>query len=162
MGTPDRDPAAMNTESDATTAKPARDYLIRSEERLNVGTRRVPSGRVRLEKYVVTETRTISVEVSREEVRLVHLDLADLDGGGAEAASDAEERWLVVSEEQVVINKVVVPLERVRLQRNTVVVDRDVTEQVRRERIDVEPLTNSERADLADTNIPNPNQGVLK
>ena len=48
--------------------------LVRSEERLNVSTQRFTTGRARLEKYLITETRTITVEVTREEVRLVHDD----------------------------------------------------------------------------------------
>lgn len=125
---------------DQATTVTARNHLIRSEEQLNVRTRRVPSGRVRLEKFVVTETRTITVEVSHEETRLIHLDSTDVEGSGT-AVDDDSDRWLILSEEQVVVTKVVVPRERIRLQRNTIVEDRQVTEQVRHERIDVNPTT---------------------
>ncbi len=144
------------------------DGLIRSEERLDVSTRRVPSRRVRLEKFVVTETRTVEVEVSHEEVRLVYLDIsadrADSAGSPASpgsagspgssgrpttdlppAAADASDtgRWLTVSEERIVVSKEVVPVERVRLQINTVTEQRNVTEDVRREEIRLEPAVSA-------------------
>lgn len=51
-----------------------RDFLIRSEEQLQVATQRVTAGVARLEKFVVTEMKTITIEIAHEEVRLVHLD----------------------------------------------------------------------------------------
>lgn len=122
-------------------------HLIRSEERLTAGVRRVPYSRVRLEKFVVTETRTVTVEVRREEVRLVHLDL-DSDAGtdaadGSQVVDSADgsvERWLTLCEERVAITTEVVPVERVRLQVDTVTVEREVTEPVRREEVVVETV----------------------
>lgn len=45
--------------------------MIRSEERLRVGTETRETGRARPRKYVVTEHVQITVPVSREEVRVV-------------------------------------------------------------------------------------------
>lgn len=120
--------------------------LTRSEERLRVDTVRVPFQRARLEKYLVTETRTVTV--TREEVRVVY---APIDRGGAEqppgptnssggdAGSDSNQRWMTVSEEQVEVSTRIVPVARVRLE--TVWVDgtKDVTEQVSHEEFVVEP-----------------------
>jgi hypothetical protein len=50
------------------------EYLTRSEEQLHVGTERVETGRARLRKVVVTEQQTITVPVTRKEVRLVGTD----------------------------------------------------------------------------------------
>ncbi len=47
------------------------DYLTRSEEQLHVGTEKVQTGRARLRKVVVTEQQTVTVPVTREEVRVV-------------------------------------------------------------------------------------------
>jgi uncharacterized protein (TIGR02271 family) len=111
--------------------------MTRSEERLSVTTRRVPFGKAVLRKVVVVEQRTITVEVAHEEVRLeiVPLDGAEDDPGvpGAHAALPE----LVLSEEQIVVTKRVVPVERVRLVVDAVTEVRPVTAEVRQERIDV-------------------------
>jgi hypothetical protein len=44
--------------------------MTRSEERLNVGTGRVESGRVRLHKYVVTEDETLSGKIRKEQIEV--------------------------------------------------------------------------------------------
>lgn len=124
-----------------------RNALIRSEERLEVTTVRVPSRRVRLEKYVVTETRTITVQISREEVRLVEIDLepaeSPTEGGPVPVVGTADAvdpgRWLTLSEEQIVVTTTVVPVERVRLDITSITEDRTITEDVRRERIAFAP-----------------------
>jgi len=134
-------------ESVGPTGPPeGRDYVIRSEEQLNVSTERVVSGRARLEKFLVTETKTITVELTHEEVRLVQ-DGPDGSSSGepssprndtAEVDSTDAERWMVLSEEQVVVTKKTVPIERVRLERYSVTEQREVTEQVRKEEVEVD------------------------
>ena len=125
---------------DATEASTGRNYLIRSEERLNVTTARVQGGWVRLEKFLVTETKTITVEVTHEEVRLV----SEPTGAGG-AASDLgaqknQARWMYVSREEVVVTKRVVPVERVRLEVYPVTEQRQVSDEVRKEQIDTAGL----------------------
>lgn len=142
--------------------------LIRSEEQLAVSTVRVPARRVRLEKFVVTETRTITVQVSHEQVRLVDVNLeADHDdnlvGDGAHATVDTAvttdpnnsdvDRWLTLSEERVVVTIEVVPIERVRLQVTSALEQREVTDTVRREQVTYGPPETSEPdPDLPATN----------
>lgn len=124
--------------------------MVRSAERLDVTTVRVPTRSVRLEKYVVTETRTITVEVSHEQVRVVEIDLtadtadstAALGGqplGGGDRSGAG--RWLTLSEERIDIVTTVVPVERVRLAVTSVAGTRTVTENIRREEIQLEPPT---------------------
>jgi stress response protein YsnF len=48
---------------------------VLSAERLQVGRERVPTRIARLQKFIVTEQRTITVEVRHEEARLVYEDL---------------------------------------------------------------------------------------
>ena len=88
--------------------------VLRSEERAVVGTRRHAVERVRLERTVVEEERTITVTVRREQVRVVR---ESLDEEHADASGPAEggTPWMTVSEEQPQITMVVVPVERVRL-----------------------------------------------
>ncbi len=125
---------------DATEASTGRNYLIRSEERLNVTTARVPGGWARLEKFLVTETKTITVEVTHEEVRLVSEPTG---AGGAAADPGAQKnqaRWMYVSREEVAVTKRVVPVERVRLEVYPVTEQRQVSDQVRKEQIDTAGL----------------------
>ena len=121
---------------------PGGDYLIRSEEQLQVSTDRVLAGYARLEKFTVTETKTITVEVTREEVRLVHRDVDSSEPEQPTYASPAgtdADRWMVLSREEVVVTKQVVPVERVRLEVYPVAEQRQITEQVRKEQIDTAP-----------------------
>ena len=128
--------------------------LIRSEERLQVGTERSTVGSVRLEKYLVTETRTVTVELAVERVRLVR---TGPDGretveenpvptapstAGAEAALGESSRWLVLHEERVTVTTEHVPVERVRLDTYLLTDQRRLTEPVRAERIEMttEPM----------------------
>jgi uncharacterized protein (TIGR02271 family) len=132
--------APIPTNSDDPTSV-APDYLVRSEEQLRVRTDQVVSGYARLEKFTVTETKTITVEVTHEEVRLVQRPAdPDADQPGAVSANSADgARWMVLSREEVVVTKRVVPVERVRLEVYPVVEQRQVTEQVRKEQIDSTP-----------------------
>ena len=115
------------------------DYLLRSEEQLQVSTERVVAGYARLEKFTVTETKTITVQVTREEVRLVNRTADGSEPDRPTQASPAETdpgRWMVVSREEVVVTKRVVPVERVRLEVYPVAEQRRITEQVRKEQVD--------------------------
>jgi len=115
------------------------EYLTRSEEQLHVGTEKVQTGRARLRKVVVTEQQTVTVPVTREEVRLVREPLKDgdtIDATIGEAAAD-----VVLTEERVVVSKETVPVERVRLGTETVTEQREVTEAVRKEQIELDDAT---------------------
>ncbi len=113
--------------------------LIRSEERLQVGTERVEAGRARLRKHVDTETVTRTVAVSHEQLRIQREPL----GAGASAQagvtglSELEHEFVLVAE-QPVVQKDVVPVERIRLDTVTVTGEQTVTEQVRKEQIEVD------------------------
>jgi uncharacterized protein (TIGR02271 family) len=119
------------------------DYLVRSEEQLRIRTEKVIAGHARLEKFTVTETRTVTVEVTHEEVRLVHRapDGSVVDEPTPAGAAADSARWMVLSREEVVVSKRVVPFERVRLEVYPVVEQQQVTEQVRKEQIDDTPET---------------------
>jgi uncharacterized protein (TIGR02271 family) len=116
------------------------DYLTRSEEQLHVGTEKVQTGRARLRKFVVTEQQTVTVPVNREEVRVVREPVAPGDTVDdvtiGEAAAD-----VVLTEERVVVNKETVPVEKVRLDTETVTDQQDVTESVRKEQIEFDDDT---------------------
>ena len=114
--------------------------MTRSEEELRVGTRQRETGRVRLRKYVVTEHVQQTVPVRREEVRIEREPITDANIGEAMdgPALSEEEHEVTLMEEEVVVDKKVVPKERVRLDTETVTEERQVNETVAREEIEVE------------------------
>lgn len=113
------------------------DAMTRSEERLDVGTQRVQTGRARLRKYVVTEQQEVTVPVQHEEVRLEREPITDANVGAATSGPDLseEEHEVTLSEERVVVDKETVPVERVRLDTETVTEQQHVTEDVSHEEV---------------------------
>jgi uncharacterized protein (TIGR02271 family) len=116
------------------------DAMTRSEEHLQVGTQRVEAGRARLRKYVVTENVTQTVPVSHEEVRLEREPITDGNVGSAldGPAISEEEHEVVLHAERPVVAKEAVPVERVRLDTETVQEQQSVTEQVRKEQVELD------------------------
>ena len=114
--------------------------MTRSEEELQVGTTQRERGRVRLRKYVTTEQVTKTVPVQREEVRLEREPITDanLDAATSGPAISEEEHEVTLHEETPVVEKRAVPKERVRLDTETVTEDRQVSEEVRKEQIEVD------------------------
>ena len=116
------------------------DAMTRSEEELRVDKIRRPSGLARLRKHIVTEQVNVSVPVQREEVRIEREPVtgANVDPATQGPELSEEEHELTLSEEEVVVDKRVVPKERVRLDKDVVTEERTVDDQIRKERIDVE------------------------
>jgi uncharacterized protein (TIGR02271 family) len=118
------------------------DAMTLSEERLNVGTERVEAGRARLRKYVVTENVTQTVPVTREEVRVEREPITDANIGNAMdgPAISEEEHEVTLHAERAVVEKEAVPVERVRLDTETVTEQEQVSETVRKEQVDTEGI----------------------
>ena len=116
------------------------DAMTRSEEELQVGTETRERGRARLRKYVTTETQQVTVPVQREEVRVEREPITDANLDAATRGPDIseDEHEVVLREEEVVVDKQAVPRERVRLGTETVTDKRQVSEEVRKEQIEVE------------------------
>ena len=116
------------------------DAMTRSEEELRVGTQTRERGRARLRKYVVTEEQQVTVPVQREEVRVEREPISDANRDDATSgpAISEEEHEVTLREEEVVVDKRAVPKERVRLDTETVTEERQVADEVRKERIEVE------------------------
>jgi uncharacterized protein (TIGR02271 family) len=119
---------------------PTDNAMTRSEEELRVGTRERETGRVRLRKYVVTEHVQQTVPVRREELRLEREPITDANRDRATAGPEIseEEHEVVLHEEQLVVDKRVVPKERVRLAKDTITDEQQISEEVRKEQIDVD------------------------
>jgi uncharacterized protein (TIGR02271 family) len=123
------------------TSRPTTDdAMTRSEEELQVGTETRERGRARLRKYVVTETQQVTVPVQREEVRVEREPITDanLDAATGGPAISEEEHEVTLHEEEPVVEKRAVPRERVRLDTETVTDERQVTEEVRKEQIEID------------------------
>jgi uncharacterized protein (TIGR02271 family) len=124
--------------------------MTRSEEQLRVGTERVEAGRARLRKYVTTETETRTVPVAKE---TVHVEREPITDANMPAAMDGpaiseEEHEVVLTEERAVVQKEAVPVERVRLDKDTVTENVQVTEEVRKEQIDMDGDTTRTGTDV--------------
>jgi uncharacterized protein (TIGR02271 family) len=125
----------------AAPAVPQRDEgtppegMTLSEERLYVDKRERPRERVRLTKYVVTEEVTITVPVRREEVRIERVPIT---GDETVLPGDDSAAELTLMEEEPVVEKRVLPRERVRLEKDVRVEERHISESLRREEIDIE------------------------
>ena len=116
------------------------DAMTRSEEELRVGTETRERGRVRLRKYVTTEQVTQTVPVQREEVRVERQPITDANLDAATSGPDIseEEHEVTLREEEVVVEKRAVPKERVRLDTETVTDQRQISEEVHKEQIEVD------------------------
>jgi uncharacterized protein (TIGR02271 family) len=119
------------------------DAMTRSEEELRVGTTQHERGRVRLRKYIETEHVQTTVPVRREEVRIEREPITDANVDQAVDGPEIseEEHEVVLHEEQPVVEKRTVPKERVRLQKDTVTEERQIDDEVRKERIDTDDQT---------------------
>ena len=114
--------------------------MTRSEEELSVGTTEREAGRVRLKKYVVEDQVTETVPVRREEVRVEREPITDanVDDATDGPAISEEEHEVTLRSEEPVVEKRTVPQERVRLEKDVETEEREVSETVRSERIDVD------------------------
>jgi uncharacterized protein (TIGR02271 family) len=136
----DRDHVDRGTVGRDVSGPTTDDAMTRSEEELRVGTTEREAGRARLKKYVVTENETRTVPVKREEVRVEREPITEgnVDRATSGPEISEEEHEVVLHEEEVVTDKRAVPKERVRLEKDVEVDEETISEDVRKERIDVD------------------------
>jgi len=120
--------------------KSPRQSVLRSEERLRAGTETIESGRVRLRKYVVTSEQKITVPIRREEV---HVTREPVKPGEMQTGAKIgeEEREVILHEERPVVTKETVAVERVSLDTETVQENREVSDTIRREEVEIDDGT---------------------
>ena len=123
------------------------DAMTRSEEELRVGTTQRESGRVRLRKYVETEEVEQTVPVQREEVRIEREPITDDNRDAAVSGPDIseDEHEVVLHEEEVVAEKRTVPKERIRVETDQVTDERQVSDTLRKEQVDVDDSESRDR-----------------
>ncbi|QNE45413.1 DUF2382 domain-containing protein (plasmid) [Frigoribacterium sp. NBH87] len=115
--------------------------VVRHEEQLRVRTVAEPVERIRYEKVVVEEERTITVTVRREELRITRepVDRDEVASGAATPSEDGPRVIeMVLHEEQLTLGRQVVPVERVRVIVDRVVTQEPVDATVAREVVDVD------------------------
>jgi uncharacterized protein (TIGR02271 family) len=139
-GADGRDPADDRGAGHDSSGPDTDDAVTRSEEQLRLGTERVSTGKARLRKYVVTENVTTTVPVSHEEVRVEREPITEANRDEAMAGGDitTEEHEVDLSAEKLTVDKEVVPVERVRMDVETVTEDHQVSEEVRKEQVEAD------------------------
>ncbi|WP_020500216.1 DUF2382 domain-containing protein [Sciscionella marina] len=140
---PDRrqhEAGAAKVQGDSTHGSGTDDAMTRSEERLYVGTEQQETGRARLRKHIVTENVTKTVPVSHEEVVVEREPITEANRGQATSGADLSEgeHEVTLHEERLVTAKETVPVERVRLGTETSTEEQTVSENLRREEIDID------------------------
>jgi uncharacterized protein (TIGR02271 family) len=135
----DRD-ITSGTEGHDTSGPTTDDAMTRSEEQVQVGTTSQEAGRVRLRKYVTTEQETHTVPVRKERAVLETEPITEGNVGSATSGPDIseEEHEVVLREERATVDKTVEPVERVRLGTETTTDEETVTEEVRKEHVEVD------------------------
>lgn len=116
------------------------DSMVRSEERLNVDKENVETGQVRLRKHVVKDTETVEVPVTREEVRVEREPISREEAAGADSRIGDDEASVTLHEERVNVTKESVPVEKVKLGKETVRDTETHTEELRKEQIEADGL----------------------
>ncbi len=108
--------------------------LTRSEEELKVGKRGVEAGGVRLKKWIETEPVDVDVELKRETARVTRETIDQpVDGDLSEETVEVPLRA-----EEAVAQKQVVAKERVAVEKDVETETQTVTDEVRKERIEIE------------------------
>ena len=116
------------------------DAMTVSEERLAVSTRSVPTERVRLRKHVVTEEVTLTVTLRKERLTIEREPIAESEVGNHVGGSDFSDKdqEIVLYEEVPVVEKVLRPIERIRLATEVTTDQQTVSGEVRKERVEAD------------------------
>lgn len=119
--------------------------VIRHEEQLLVDTETVPVERVRVQKIIVSEEKTFTVTVRREEVRLIREPYTGETPDTGMADSSGTPHIMILHEERVIMTTEVVPVERVWLHVHQIADTETVTETLAHEQITLTCPDNTHR-----------------
>ena len=113
--------------------------VVRHEQHLHVRTETVPVETVRIEKFIVTERRTFTADVRREELRITREHIT---GNTSVPTATPNNRALpiviVLHEEQIEITTTVVPVEKITVNVAHLIGERHLNASVQREQVDVD------------------------
>jgi uncharacterized protein (TIGR02271 family) len=113
------------------------EWLVRQEERLEIDKETVETGRVRLHKYIDVEPVQTTVRTFHDEYDIERITVTAQDRISGDIAE--EEQEIILYEERPVPRKEIVPVERIRLRTKRIEEDSVVRDELRKERIEVEP-----------------------
>lgn len=120
-----------------SSGRPGGDESItRSEEEMRIGKRQVQDGHVRLRKWVETTPVTETVQLRRE---TAHIEREPINERVTDAQIGEQEIEFDLSREEAIVQKETVAKERLRLEKDVEVEDQQVTENLRREEVEVDP-----------------------
>lgn len=122
--------------TNATTDETGDQTMRLREEKLDIHKEPVQTGEVTIRKEVRTDTKTVDVPVSHEDVVIERKDLKDRPASG-NVGEDKVIR-LPVSEEEVRVTKTPVDTEEIRARKRTATENKQVKEDVKREEVRVE------------------------
>jgi len=148
VGGPQAQEAIQQSTSGHDTSGPTTDdAMTRSEERVQARTEQHETGKARLRKWVETEHQTVTVPVRKEKVRLEReaIDEGNIDRAMSGPDLSEEEHEITLTEERPVIDKEVVPVERVRLEKDVDMTEEQVGTDVRKEQIELDDDTQRRR-----------------
>ncbi|MEJ7744148.1 MAG: PRC and DUF2382 domain-containing protein [Nocardioidaceae bacterium] len=128
------------SQSHDTSAQTNDAAITRSEEHVEVGTRQQEAGSARLRKYVVTEnvSQTVPVQKEKAVVERESINETNIDQATSGPEIRESEHEIQLREETPVVEKTTKPVERVRLGTEVVTENEIVTENVRKEQVEVE------------------------
>ncbi|WP_075618823.1 DUF2382 domain-containing protein [Paenisporosarcina indica] len=136
--------------SDSRVDDSAEERIELHEERLNVDKTRVKTGEVNVNKHVVEDVQTLEVPVEREEVYVERRPVdreTGVDTTNGFTTTDAYQEdgtiHIPVSEEQVEVTKKDVITEEIVVGKRKVQDTETVSENVRREEVDIDDTTNT-------------------
>jgi uncharacterized protein (TIGR02271 family) len=116
-----------------------RDHFTRHEEELHVGKERQQAGSVRLRKSVETQPVSADVELERETAQVVRQPIDEPIGRDPDGAFGEEVVEVPLEAEHAVVSKETVAKERVGVETGVERRTETVEDEVRKERVDVEP-----------------------
>jgi uncharacterized protein (TIGR02271 family) len=134
---PSRQVSSRQAPYDQRSRPTEQDWLVRREERLHVDKETLETGRVRLHKYVDVERVEETVQTFHDEYDIERITVTAEERISGDIGE--EEQEIVLYEERPVPRKEIVPVERIRLRTKRIEEDSTVRDEVRRERIEVEP-----------------------
>lgn len=114
-----------------------------AEEHLKVGKRQVEAGGVRLRKIVRTETVNQPVELRREEIQIERVPGGERATGGKEFQQ--EDIYIPLRREEAVVQKEGVVREQVRVSKTAQTEKQNISEQVRKEDVQIEESGDASR-----------------
>ncbi len=131
-------PAATGQPLTAGSSSTAEQRILLHREQLAAEKERVQTGEVRVRKEVVTETQSVQVPVSREEVVIERHPAGSETEATTREIKEGKEIRIPVSEERVRVEKTTVPTEEVTIGKRDVQNVETVSESVKKEELKIE------------------------